>query len=207
MCLLQNHSKILTGFCPRRRSENSNSELHLDPPSEPTSPQHGRAGHALEAGCGRAELGGRAGSLLDDSGAYPSLRCALRHVGGRRANQQRGHRCPLCTPPLRRYLRLDELFVRRCADPRAFALPMCSHEHVLTAFVPLSCRLSAASWTAYHPAAVVSHVGSFWSCEGPERAPGAEFRAAFASTIAFVQSGRIVCSCSVLQLSHVRVVR
>ena len=46
-----------------------------------------------------------------------------------------------------------------------------------------------------------SHVGSFLSCEGPERAPGAEFQAASAGAIGCVQGCRFVCSFCVLLLS------
>ena len=60
-------------------------------------------------------------------------------------------------------------------------------------------RLSAASWTACPPPALLSHVGCVWSCVGPKRAPGAEFCAASADGVGFGQSCRMyvrVSSCS-----------
>lgn len=52
-------------------------------------------------------------------------------------DQQSGLLCPLCARAPRRCLRPDELFAARCVDPRALALPMTLHAHVLTASLPL----------------------------------------------------------------------
>ena len=87
------------------------------------------------------DIGMAATKIVIDNLSAPCVPC---HHGWQRSITQRGLLCPLCTSALRRYLRLDELLVPRCADPRALPLPMILHAHVLTACVPLSCRLSAA---------------------------------------------------------------
>ena len=154
------------------------------------------------------ELAGQARAFRDGARALALLRLHCTAQRRLQADEQRGLLCPLCTSPPRRCLRPDELFIQRCADPRAPPLPMGLHAHVLTACVPLSCRLSAASGTACPPPALLSHVGCFGSCGGAKRAPGAEFHAASGGCVRFLQICRIACSCCVLsQLSLARVMR
>ena len=136
----------------------------------------------------------------------PCSDCIALRKGVGTPMSREGSYCPLCTSALRKYLRLDELLVPRCADPRALPPPMILHAHVLTACVPLSCRLSAASWTACRLPAFVSHVGSILSGEGPERAPGPEriLRYICWRYRCFAELPH-VCSCFDLQLSLVHV--
>ena len=68
---------------------------------------------------------------------------------------------------------------------------------------PLACLCLAGSrrhrGAACPPPALLSHVGCVWSCDGPKRAPDAEFCAASAGRVGFWHSCRVyarVPSCS-----------
>ena len=84
---------------------------------------------------GLPELAGQARANREGARALALLRSHCTAQRRLHADEQRGLLCPLCTSPPRRCLQPDELFIERCADPRAPPLPISLYAHVLTALV------------------------------------------------------------------------